>query len=179
MKYSFPKCLLLLFSHSVMSDFLWPHGLQPARSPCPSPSLRVCSNSSPLSWWHHPTISSCVVPFSSCPQSFPASEFFPVSQLFTSTGQVIVASAATGVLSTNVQNWFSLGLTGLISLQSKGLSRVFSTPQFESINSLALSILYGSTLTSVHGPLSAKWCFCSLTRCLDLSQLFFQEASVF
>ena len=99
------------------------HGLQHARLPCPSPSLGACSNSCPLSWWCHPTISSSVVPFSSCLQSFPALGSFPVSQLFTSGGQSIGSSAST--LPMNIQGWFPLGLTGLISLLSKGLSRVF------------------------------------------------------
>ena len=144
MKYSFPKCLLLLFSHSVMSDFLWPHGLQPARSPCPSPSLRVCSNSSPLSWWHHPTISSSVIPFSSLPQSFPASESFPVSQFFASGGQSIRASASASVLQMNIHGWFPLEWTGLVSLQSKGLWRVFSntTVQKHQFFSALLSYLF-------------------------------------
>ena len=114
------------FSHSVMSDSLWPHGLQHARPPCPSPTPGACSNSCPLSWWCHPTISSSVVPFSSRLQSFPASESFPVNQFFTSGGQSVGISASASILAMNIQDWFSLGLTGLISLQSKGLSRVFS-----------------------------------------------------
>ena len=114
------------FSHSVMSDSLWPHGLQHARPPCPSLSLRACSNSCPLSWWCHPTISSSVVPFSSCLLSFPASGSFPMSRLFMSGSQSIGASASAAVLPVNIQDWFPLGLTGCISLQSKGLSRVFS-----------------------------------------------------
>ena len=120
------KALLLLFSHSVMSVSLQLHGLQHARLPCPSLSLGVCSNSCPLSWWCLPTISSSIAPFSSCPQSFPASRSFPMSQLFTSGGQIIGASASASVLPMNIQGWFPLGLTGLISLQSKELSRVFS-----------------------------------------------------
>ena len=118
--------VLLLFSCSVMSDSLWPHGLQHARLPCPSLSPRVCSNSCPLSRWRHPIISSSVLPFSSCPQSFPASRFFPMSQLFVLVGRSIRASASASVLPVNIWGWFPLGLTGLISLQSKGLSRVFS-----------------------------------------------------
>ena len=136
------------FSRSVMSDSLQSHELQHARLPCPSPTPRACSNSCPLSWWCHPTISSSVIPFSSCLQSFPASGSFPMSRFFTSGGQSIGTSAP--VLPMNVQDWFPLGLTGLISLQSKGLSRVFFTPQFKSINSSALSLLYGPTLTSIH-----------------------------
>ena len=100
--------------------------IQHARLSCPSPSPRVCSNSCPLSPWCHPTISSSVVPFSSCLQSFPASVSFPVSRLFTSGGQSIGASAPASVLPTNIQDWFPLRLTGVISLQSKELSRVFS-----------------------------------------------------
>ena len=103
------------------------HGLQHARLPCPSRTPRVHSDSCPLSQWCHPTISSPVAPFSSCPQSFPASESFPVSQLFASGGQSIGTSASASVLPMNIQGWFPLGLTGLISLQSKGLSRVFSS----------------------------------------------------
>ena len=117
---------LLLFSHSVVSDFLWPHGLQHARLPCPSPSPRLCSNSCPLSQWCHPTISSSVIPFS-CLQSFPASGSFPTSQLFTSGGQSIGASASASVFPMNIQNWFPLGLIGVISLQPKRLSRVFTS----------------------------------------------------
>ena len=103
----------------------WPHGLQHTRLLCPLLSPRVCSNSCPLSQWCHPTISSSVVPFSSCPLSFPASGSFPMSQLFTSGGQSIRASAP--VHPVNIQGWFPLGLTGLISLLSKGLSGVFSS----------------------------------------------------
>ena len=116
----------LQFSHSVMSNPLQPHGLQHARPPCPSPTPRAYSDSWPLSWWCHPTISSSVVPFSSRLQSFPASGFFQVSQLFTSGGQSIGFSASTSVLPMNTQDWSPLGWTGWISLQSKGLSRVFS-----------------------------------------------------
>ena len=102
------------------------HGLVHTRLPCPSLSPRVCSNSCPLNWWWHPTISSSVIPFFSCLQSFPASGSFPINQFFTSGGQSIGASASASVLLMNIQNWFPLGLTGLISLQSKDLSRVFS-----------------------------------------------------
>ena len=105
---------------------LWPHGLQDVRLPCPSLSPRVCSHSYPLSQWCYPTISSSVVPFSSCPQSFPASGSFPVSHLFALGGQNIGASASSSVIPMNTQGWFPLGLTSLIPLQSKGLSRVFS-----------------------------------------------------
>ena len=114
------------FSHTVMSDSLWPHGLQHASPPCPSPTPWVYSNSCPLSHWCHPIISSSVVPFSSLFQSFPASGSFLASQFFTSGGQSIEVSASASVLPMNVQDWFPLGWTGWISLQSKGLSRVFS-----------------------------------------------------
>ena len=114
------------FSQSVVSDTLQPHGQQHARSPCPSPTPRVYSNSCPLSQWCHPTISSSVVPFSSRFQSFPASGSFPMSQLFASGDQSTGVSASTSVLPMNIQDWFPSGRTGWISLQSKGLSRVFS-----------------------------------------------------
>ena len=116
----------MLFSRSVVSDSLQPLGLQHVRLPCPSLSPRVCSNPRPLSRRCHPTISSSVTPFSSCLQSFPASEPFPMSQFFASCGQSIRASASESVLSMNIQDWFPLGLTGLISLLSKRLSRVLS-----------------------------------------------------
>ena len=109
-----------------MSDSLRPHEWQHARPPCPSPTPRVHPNPCPLSQWCHAPISSSVVPFSSCPQSFPASGSFPVSQFFTSGGQSIAVSASTSILPMNTQDWFPLGWTGWTSLQSKGLSRVFS-----------------------------------------------------
>ena len=115
------------FRHSVVSDSLWPHELQQhARLPCPSPAPGVHPNPCPLSQWCHPTISSSVIPFFSCPQSFPASGSFPMSQLFASGGQSIGVSASTSVLPTNTQDWSPLGWNGWISLQSKGLSRLFS-----------------------------------------------------
>ena len=120
------KMIILVFSHQIMSDSLWPHGLQHARLSCPSPSPRACSNSCSLSRWCHPNISSSVVLFSSCLHSFPASGSFLMSWLFTSGGQSIGTSASASVLLMKVQGSFPLGLTGLISLQSKGLSRVFS-----------------------------------------------------
>ena len=120
------------------------------RPPCPSPTPRVYPNSCPSSRWCHPAISSSVVPFFSCPQSFPASGSFPVSQLFTWGGQSIRVSASASVLPMNTQDWSPSEWTGWISLQSKGLSRVFSTPHFKSINSLALSFLHSPTLTSIH-----------------------------
>ena len=142
--------LFLLFSCSVVSNSLWPHELQHARPPCPSPTPGAYSNSCPLSQWCHPTISSSVVPFSSCLWSFPASGSFLMSQLFTSGGQSIGASVSASILLMNIQDWFPLGWTGWISLQSKGLSRVFPTPQFRSINSSALSFLCSPTLTSIY-----------------------------
>ena len=122
-------CLLFIyfsvqFSLSVVSDSLRPHGPQHTMLLCPSPTPRACSNSCPSSQWCHPTISSSVVPFSSCFQSFPASGSFPVSQFFASGGQSIGVSASASVLPMNIQDWFPLGWTGWISLQSKGLSRV-------------------------------------------------------
>ena len=113
------------FSCSVVSDSLWPHELQRTRPPCPSPTPRVYPKC-PLSQWCHLTISSSVIPFSSRPQSSPASGSFQMSQLFASGGQSIGVSASTSVLPMNIQDWFPLGWTGWISLQSKGLSRVFS-----------------------------------------------------
>ena len=114
------------FSRSVMSDSLRPHGLQHTSPPCPSSTPRVYSDSCPLSRWCHPTISSSVVTFSSCLQSFPASGSFPMSQFFESGGQSIGVSAWTSVLPVNTQDWSPLGWTDWISLQYKGLSRVFS-----------------------------------------------------
>ena len=114
------------FSHSVMPDSLQPHESQPARPPCPSPTPRVHPNSCASIQWCHPAISSSVVPFSSCPYSLPTSGSFSMSQLFTSGGQSFGVSASALVLSMNTQNWYPLGWTGWISLQSKGLSRVFS-----------------------------------------------------
>ena len=120
------------FSRSVMSDSLQPHGLKHIRPPCPSPTPRGYSHSCPLSWWCHPTISSSVVPFSSCLQSFPASRSFPINQFFASGGQSTEVSASESVLPMNIQDWSPLGWTGWISLQGdsqgtlKGLSRVFS-----------------------------------------------------
>ena len=131
-------------SCSVISDSLQPHGLQTASLPC-SPSSRACSNSCPLSQWCYPSISSSVVPFSSCLQSFPASGSFPMSWLFVSGGQGIGALAS--IFPVDIQGWFSLGLTGLISLLSMGLSRI---SQFQGINSSVLSLLFGPTLTSIH-----------------------------
>ena len=136
-----PNCCLVAQSCPT----LWPHGLQHTRLPCPSPTPIIYSNSCPLSRWCHPTISF----FSSCLQSFSASGSFQMSQVFASGGQIIGVSASASVLPVNIQDWFPLGWTGWISLQSKWLSRIFK-PQFKSINSLALSFLYRPTLPSVH-----------------------------
>ena len=138
------------FSRSVMSDSLWPHESQHARPPCPSPTPRVHSDSCPLSWWCHPAISSFVVPFSSCPQFFPESGSFPVSQFFTWSGQSIGVSASASVLPMNTQDWSPLGWTGWISLQSKGLLRVFSNTTVQKHQFSVLSFLHSPTLTSIH-----------------------------
>ena len=124
----FSKVLLhsVQFSHSVVSDSLRLHGLQRARPPCPSPTVGVHPNSCPLSQWCYPTISSSAIPFSSCPQSLPASGSFQMSQLFATGGQNIGVSASTSVLLMNTQDWPPLGWTDWISLQSKGLSRILS-----------------------------------------------------
>ena len=118
---------LSLFSNSVMSDSFWLHGLQHARLSCSSPALEACSNSCPLSWWCHPSISYSVIPFSSCLQGFPASGSFLMSRLFASGGQSFGASASASVLPKNIQDWLPLGWTGLISFLSKGLLKVFSS----------------------------------------------------
>ena len=138
------------FSPSVVSDSLKAYELQHARPPCPSPTPRVHPNACPLSQWCHPTLSSSVVLFSSCPQSFLVSGSFQMSQLFASGGQSIGVSASTSVLPMNTQDWSALGWTGWISLQSRDSQESSPTPQFKSINSLALRFLYGSTLTSIH-----------------------------
>ena len=140
-------------SHSVTSDSLQPHGLQLARLPCPSPTPEQANSSLlPLSWWCHLTMSSSVIPFSSCLQSFPASGSFPMSQFFTSGGQSIGASDSASVLPINIQDWFPLGWTDWISLQSKKSQESSPTPQFKNINSSALSFLYTPTLTLLEKP---------------------------
>ena len=135
-----------------MSNSLLPHGMQHARPPCPSPTHRVYPNSSPLSRWCHPTIVSSVVPFSFHIKSFPASGSFQMSQLFASGGQSIGVSASTSVLPKNIQDWSPLGWTGWTSLQSKGLSRVFSNTTVKSINSSVLSFLYSPTFICIILP---------------------------
>ena len=129
---------------------LWPHILQHTRPHCPSPTPRVSPNSCPLSRWCHPAIPSSVILFSSCPQSFPTSGSLQMSQLFASGGPSIEVSASTSVLPMNTQDWSPLGWPGWLSLQSKGLSRVFSNTTVQNINSLELSFLYSPTLTSIH-----------------------------
>ena len=143
------KYYTVQFSLSVVSESLRPQALQHTRPPCPSPTPGIYSNSCLLSQWCQPTISSSVIPFSSCLQSFPASGSFPMSQFF-ALGQNIGVSASASVLPMNTQDWFPLGWTGWISLQSKGLSRVFSTPPFKGINSSVLIFFYSPTLTSIH-----------------------------
>ena len=135
MRCSFPRgnwiLIISSFSHSVLSNSLQSHGLQHTRLPCPSLSPGTCSDSSPLNRWCHPAISSSVIPFLSCLQSCPASGSFQMSQFFTSGGQSIGVSVTSAILPMNIQDWFPLGLTGWISLQSKGLSRVFSSTTFQ------------------------------------------------
>ena len=135
----------------VCPTFCDPHGLQHTRLPCPSPSPGACSNSCPLSWWCHPTILYSVIPFSSCPQSFAASESFPMSQFFTSGGQSIGTSTSASALPINIQGWFPLGLNGLISLMSKETLHEplqHHSPRASVLQ--ALGLLYGPTVTSVY-----------------------------
>ena len=164
------------FSRSIVSDSWWPHGLQHTRPPCPSPSPGACSNSCPFGQRCHPTISSSVIPFSSCPQSFPASGSFPISWLFTSGGQSIRASVSASALPMNIQGWFPLGLTGLISLLSKEFSRVFSRTTIwkHQLFSAQSSLWSNSHIFTwllekpqlwLDGPLLAKWCLCFLIHC--------------
>ena len=148
-QYWWPKFSSAQLSCSVVSDSLRPHESQHARPPCPSPTPGVYSNSCPLSHWCHSAISSSVVPFSSHLQSFPASWSFQMSQFFASGGQSIAVSASASVLPMNTQDWFPLGWTGWISLQSRDSQESSPTPQFKSINSLVLSFLYSPTLTSI------------------------------
>ena len=180
------KMILHLYLKNVVAvvwllSGVWPlqlHGLQHTRLPCSSLSHGVCSYSCPLSQWCHPTISFSVIPFSSHLQSFLASGYFPMSWLFNSGGQSIGPSAS--VLPMNIQDWFLLGLTGLISSLScpRDSQESSRATQFKSNSSSALSLLYGSTLTShmttgktivLTIALSAKWCLCFIIRCLELS----------
>ena len=141
--------LSVQFSRSVMSDSLQLYGLQHSRPPCPSPTHRAYSNSCPLCWWCHPTISSSVIPFSSR-LSFPASGSFPMSQFFASGGQSIGVSASASDLPVTIQDWFRLGWAGLISFQPKGLPRIFSNTTVQKHEASVLSFLYSPTLTSIH-----------------------------
>ena len=163
-----------------MCGSLWPHGLWHTKLPCPSLSSRVCSNSCRLSQWCHPTISSSIVPLSPCLLYFPASGSFPMCWLFASEGQSIGSSTSATVLPMNIQGWFPLGLTDLISLLSKGLSRVFGTHNSSKASILWPSAFFmvqlkhlfmttGKPLLWLYRPLLAKWCLCFLMCCLDLS----------
>ena len=138
------------FSRAVMPDSLWPHGLQHASLPCPSPTPEVYSNSCPLSPWCHPTISSSVIPFSSHLQSFPASGAFPVSQFFPSNGQIIGASASASVLPINTQEWFPLELTVWSLCSPRDSQDSSPIPQFKRISSSMSNFPFGPTLTSIH-----------------------------
>ena len=137
------------FSCSVVSNSLWPHESQHTRPPCPSPTPGVYPNLCPSSQWCHPDISSSVIPFSSCPQSLPASESFPMSQLFAWSGLSIGVSALASVLPMNTQGWSPLEWTGWISLQSKGLSRVFSNATVQTHQFFSAHFLHSPTLTSI------------------------------
>ena len=148
-KESYNQPSSIQFSSSVMSYSLRPHGLQHTGLPCPSPTPTAYSYSCPSSQWCHPTISSSVVPFSSCPQSFPASGSFQMCQFFTSGGQSIGVSASASVLPMNIQDCFPLGLTDWIAMQSRDSQESSLTPQFKSVSSLVLSFLYSPTLTSI------------------------------
>ena len=167
MQFSPSKKNSVQFSRSVVSDSLRLHEPQHSRPPCPSPTPGALSNSCPLSQWCHPTISSSVVPFSSCPQSFSASGSFQMSQLFASGGQSIGVSASASVLPMNTQDRSPLGWTGWISLQSKGLSRVFSNTTVQKYqffctqvslwsNSHIHAWLLGKKIALIDGPLLAK-----------------------
>ena len=154
-----------------MSNSLWPHELLHARFPCPWISPWVCSHSCPPSQWCHPTISSSVIPFSSCPQSLPESGSFPMSQLFTSGGQSIGASASASVHPVSIQGWFPLGMTGVISLQSKGLSRSFYSTMVQKyqVFSTQSCLWFNSHIhTWLLGKPGIKFHFLSLTSCLIL-----------
>ena len=173
-----------------MSNSLWPQRLQHARPPCSSPTPGVYSDSCPLSRWCHPTISSSVIPFSSCLQSFPASGSFPMSQLFTSGGQSIGVSALASVLPMNIQDCSPLGWTDWISLQSKGLSRVFFNTTVQKPSVLRCSAFFigqhshpymttGKTIPLTSWTFVGKIMPLLLICCLGWSELFFQRARVF
>ena len=162
------------FSRSVVSDSLWPHEPQHAKPPCPSSTPGVHPNPCPLSRWWHPTTLSSVVPFSSCPQSFPASGSFPMSQLFASGGQSIGVSASTSVLPVNTQDWSPLEWTGWISLQSKDSQESSPTPQLKSINSSAFFIVQLSHPYMTTGKTIAltRWTFVGKVMSLLFNMLF-------
>ena len=157
-----------------MSDSLQPHGLQHARPPCPSPTPRVYPNLGPLSRWCHLTVSSSIVPFSSCLQSFPASGSFPMTQFFASGGQSIGVSVSTSVLPLNTQDWFPLEWTGWISLQSKGLSRVFSNTKVSILQHSAFFIVQLSHPYMTTGKTIAltRWTFVGKVMSLLFTMLF-------
>ena len=166
-------CCLVTQLCPVLCD---PMNCKHARPHCPSHPPRACSNSHSLTRWCHPNISSSVAPFSSCPQFFPASGSFLVSQLFTTGSQSIGASASASVLLMNIQGWFPLGLTGWSPCCPRDSQESFLAPQFENINSSALSLLYSPTFPSLlepqlwlYSPLSAEWCLCFLIGYLGLS----------
>ena len=167
------------FSHSVVSDSLWPHGLQHAKPPCSSPTPGVYSNSCPLTQWCHPTISSSVVPFSSHLQSLPASGSFQMSQLLASGGQSIIVSASTSVLPVNIQDWFPSGWASWISLLFKGFSRLFTSTIVQKHQYFDAQLFFivqlshpymttGKTIALTTGTF-AKWCLCFLICCLGWS----------
>ena len=159
-----------------MFDFLRPHGLQHARPSCPSLTPRAYSNSCPSLWWWHPTILSSVIPFSSCLQSFPTLGSFPMSQFFLSSGHNIGVSASASVLPMNIDDWSPLGWTGWVSLQCKGLSRVFSNTTVQKHVLFGFSFLYGPTLTSIHDYWKTialtRWTFVGKVMSLLLNMLF-------
>ena len=153
------------FSRSVVSNSLRPHELQHARPPCPSPTPRVHPNSCPSSRWCHPAISSSVIPFSSCPQSLPASDSFPMSQIFAWGGQSTGVSALASVLPKNIQDWSPSEWTGWISLQSKGLSRVFSNTTVQKHQ------FFGAQLSSQSSSHIHTWAFVGKVMSLLLNML--------
>ena len=171
--------MLLLLSHLVMTDSLWPCGLQHASPPCPSPSPRVCPSSGPLHWWYLSAISSSEALFSFCPQSFPTSGTFPISWLFTKGDQNTGASASASVLPMSIQSWLPLRLTVWSLCCPRESQESSAAPQFKSINPLALCLLYGPSLTTIsdhwedhsldYTELYWQWCFCFSTHCLGLS----------
>ena len=173
------------FSYSVVSDSLQPHGLQHARPHCPSPTPRTCSNSCPLSQWCHPTISSSVVPFSFCLQSFPESGSFPINQCFTLGGQSIGASASISVLPINIQDWFPLGLTAVQgTLQSlfqhhSSKASILWCSAFFMVQLSHPYVITGKTIALTRRTFVSKVISLLFNMRLSLSELFFQGASIF